>query len=126
VELHERREEGAPRGATARQHSALSRQRSWLDDRFAGTSATSPRSREVQNGFSDGLAKAFELVLTPTIFGLAGFGLDRWLGLTPLFTIVLTVWALIVVSYMTWFRYEAEMRRVEEGAVWARTRRESL
>jgi Flp pilus assembly protein TadB len=138
VELHERREEGAPRGATARQHSALSTQRSWLDDRFAGTSATSPRSREagtsatsprsreVQNGFGDGLAKAFELVLTPTIFGLAGFGLDRWLGLTPLFTIVLTVWALIVVSYMTWFRYEAEMRRVEEGAVWARTRRESL
>jgi Flp pilus assembly protein TadB len=84
----------------------------------------SPRKGDVQNGFGDGLAKAFELVLTPAILGLAGFGLDRWLGLTPLFTIVLTLWALAVVSYMTWFRYEAEMRRMEEGAVWARPRQE--
>ena len=80
--------------------------------------------RDVQSGFGDGLAKAFELVLTPAIFGLVGFGLDRWLGLTPLLTILLTVWALCGVVYMTWFRYEEEMRRVEEGAVWARTRRE--
>ena len=79
---------------------------------------------EVQNGFGDGLAKAFELVLTPAILGLAGFGLDRWLGLTPLLTILFTVWALGAVVYMTWFRYEAEMRRVEEGAVWARAPRE--
>ena len=97
MELQERREEGAPAGAT---------------------------SREVQNGFGDGLAKAFELVLTPAIFGLLGFGLDRWLGLTPWLTVLCTVWALGAVSYMTWFRYEAEMRRLEEGAVWARTRRE--
>ncbi len=79
---------------------------------------------DVQNGFGDGLAKAFELVLTPAIFGLAGFALDRWLGLTPLFTIVLTLWALAVVTFMAWYRYEAEMRRVEEGAVWARARQE--
>ena len=80
--------------------------------------------QEVQNGFGDGLAKAFELVLTPAILGLAGFGLDRWLGLTPLLTILFTVWALGAVSYMTWFRYESEMRRMEDGAVWARTSRE--
>jgi hypothetical protein len=43
--------------------------------------------REVESGFGDGLAKAFELVLTPAIFGLLGFGLDRWLGLTPLLTV---------------------------------------
>ena len=79
---------------------------------------------DVQNGFGDGLAKAFELVLTPAILGLAGFGLDRWLGVTPLFTIVLTLWALAVVGYLTWYRYEAEMRRLEEGAAWARTPRE--
>jgi hypothetical protein len=97
VELQERRDEGAPRGAI---------------------------STEVQNGFGDGLAKAFELVLTPAIFGLGGFALDRWLGLTPLFTVLLTIWALGAVSYMTWFRYDAEMRQLEEGAVWARSRRE--
>jgi len=80
--------------------------------------------RSVQNGFGDGLAKAFELVLTPAIFGFLGFGLDRWLGLTPLLTVLFTVWALGAVCYMTWFRYDAEMRRVEEGAVWARSRSE--
>ena len=80
--------------------------------------------REVENGFGDGLARAFELVLTPAIFGVAGFGLDRWLGLTPLLTVVLTMFALCGVCYMAWFRYDAEMRRVEEGAVWARSRRE--
>jgi hypothetical protein len=80
--------------------------------------------REVQHGFGDGLAKAFELVLTPAIFGVAGLGLDRWLGLTPLLTVLLTVWALCGVCYMTWFRYDAEMRSLEEGAVWARARRE--
>jgi Flp pilus assembly protein TadB len=97
VELQERHEEGAPAGVT---------------------------SREVQHGFGDGLAKAFELVLTPAIFGLLGFGLDRWLGLTPWLTVLFTVWALGAVFYMTWFRYDAEMRRLEEGAAWARTRRD--
>jgi hypothetical protein len=80
--------------------------------------------RQVQNGFGDGLARAFELVLTPAIFGLGGFALDRWLGVTPLLTTVLTLFALCGVTYMTWFRYDADMRQVEEGAVWARHRRE--
>jgi Flp pilus assembly protein TadB len=124
VELSPRKGEVAPAGAASSKHSALTSQRSWVVDRFAGDHVDTQRTPDVENGFGDGLAKAFELVLTPAILGLAGFGLDRWLGLTPLFTIVLTLWALAVVSYMTWFRYEAEMRRMEAGAVWARPRQE--
>ena len=35
------------------------------------------------NGFGDALAHATELVVTPLLFALAGFGLDRWLGTGP-------------------------------------------
>ena len=45
--------------------------------------------RDMYNGFGDGLARAFELAVTPVIFGGIGFGLDRWLGLAPLLTLVL-------------------------------------
>jgi hypothetical protein len=43
------------------------------------------------NNYGDGLSIAFELVATPAIFGLIGFGLDRWLGTTPLFTLVFSM-----------------------------------
>ena len=36
--------------------------------------------RDVNNGFGDGLAAAFEMVVTPLIFGFLGYLVDRWLG----------------------------------------------
>ena len=42
-------------------------------------------------GFGDGLSAAFELVVTPAIFGFLGFLLDRLLGTVPLFTLVFSV-----------------------------------
>jgi F0F1-type ATP synthase assembly protein I len=79
--------------------------------------------RDFYNGFGDGLARAFELALTPAIFGGLGFLADRALGTTPLLTIVFLLFAVCGVGYMTWFRYEAEMKRHEAEAVWARTKR---
>ena len=35
------------------------------------------------NGFGDALARAFELVLTPAVFGFFGWLLDRWLETAP-------------------------------------------
>ena len=48
--------------------------------------------RDMYNGFGDGLARAFELAVTPVVFGGIGFGLD------------------------------AEMRRVEADKPWTRGR----
>lgn len=79
--------------------------------------------RELYNGFGDGLARAFELAVTPAIFGLMGYGLDRWLGLFPLFTIVLLLFALVGEFVMMWIRYDAEMKRHEADAVWNRKHR---
>ena len=63
--------------------------------------------------FGDALALAFELIVTPGIFGVGGFFLDRWAGTLPVFTITFTV---VVLSYMiwkTWATYEADMRAEE-------------
>lgn len=69
--------------------------------------------RETYNGFGDSLARAFELTLTPAIFGFLGWLVDRWLGLTPLFTLV---FALFTFGYVVWKLrggYETAMRQHE-------------
>ena len=72
------------------------------------------------NGFGDGLARAFELAVTPAIFGLIGYGLDRWIGIVPVLTITLTLVALVVKGYLMWLEYDAAMRRHDEGKPWAK------
>jgi putative F0F1-ATPase subunit (Ca2+/Mg2+ transporter) len=78
--------------------------------------------RDMYNGFGDGLARAFELALTPAVFGGLGYLLDGELGLAPLLTIVLFLFGVAGTSYMAWFRYDAEMRQLEAGKPWARRR----
>jgi F0F1-type ATP synthase assembly protein I len=78
--------------------------------------------RDMYNGFGDGLARAFELAVTPALFGGLGYLLDGWLGLAPLLTIVLFLFGVAGTSYMAWFRYDAEMRKLEADKPWARRR----
>jgi F0F1-type ATP synthase assembly protein I len=79
----------------------------------------SPVSRN-DNAIADGFAKAVEFVVTPLIFGVAGFFLDRWLGTSPVFTVILFVWALTVTVGMTIRDYNAKMR-AEEDRLMGRT-----
>lgn len=81
--------------------------------------------QDLYNGFGDGLSRAFELALTPAVFGGLGFLVDSWAGTTPIFTIVFLVVAVAGVGYMTWHRYETEMQAKEQEAVWARSSRSS-
>ena len=84
------------------------------------------RERQALNkGFGDGLARAFELAATPAIFAGLGWLLDRWVGTQPLFMILGFLFAIAGVGYMTWFRYEAEMKQHEADAVWNRKHRRS-
>lgn len=66
---------------------------------------------EPNRTYGDGLSIAFELVVTPAIFGLVGFALDRWLDLTPFLTVSLTVVALGTVIGLTIWRYGLDMER---------------
>lgn len=65
------------------------------------------QKREFSDGLFNQSSGSFELVLAPVILALLGLGLDRWIGTTPLFTIVLAVagmvgsWAKQYYSYRT-------------------------
>ena len=76
--------------------------------------------RDLYNGFGDGLARAFELAVTPAIFGLLGYGLDRWIGILPLLTITFTLLALVGKSYVMWLEYDAAMKRHDAEKPWGR------
>jgi F0F1-type ATP synthase assembly protein I len=73
-----------------------------------------PQQRQLNQGFGDALAKAFEFAVTVGIFFVIGFLLDRWLGTTPLFMIVLSVFVVIGQTVRLWYAYDAQMRKHED------------
>ena len=62
----------------------------------------------------DSLGQGLDATITLIIFLAAGFGLDRWLGTTPLFMIVLTVLAAVGIFYKLKLGYEAKMTQHEQ------------
>jgi F0F1-type ATP synthase assembly protein I len=62
----------------------------------------------------------FELVLSPLLLGLIGFGLDRWLGTLPVITVIFTVLGLVGVCLKLYYGYKFEMDQHEANAPWAR------
>jgi F0F1-type ATP synthase assembly protein I len=76
--------------------------------------------RELYNGFSDTFVRAVELVATPLILGFMGYGLDRWLGTVPLFTLILGLFCLGYLVWKTMRQYDRDMTRQQVGAPWAR------
>ncbi len=79
--------------------------------------------REVNNGFGDGLAAAFEMVVTPIIFAFFGYLLDRWLGLHLVFALIFGLLTFAYMMYKLVSRYSADMARHDESAPWSRRRR---
>lgn len=67
------------------------------------------RNRDV----GDGLSKAFEMVVTPAVFAVLGWLLDRWLGTTPVFVIGFAALALIGKFTAEWYRYAAAMDELD-------------
>ena len=69
--------------------------------------------RELNTGFGDALARAVELVVTPGIFAVLGWLLDRQLGTTPIFAFVFFFIVLAYVVWKMWMGYVADMKRHE-------------
>lgn len=67
--------------------------------------------RELNNGFGETLARAFELVLTPVMFGFLGYWLDRRFDTWPLFMLGL---ALPTFGYVVWRMWTGYDRRMVE------------
>ena len=77
-------------------------------------------TQQLYNGFGNTLARAFELVVTPTLFGLIGYGIDRVTGLLPVFTITLTVFCLAGMSVRMYYGYVTAMKEYEAAGPWAK------
>lgn len=71
----------------------------------------SPHRRELHNGFGDAMARAFELAVTPAIFGFLGHLLDGAVGTAPLF---LVLFALVSFGYIAWKMVNVYDRRMRE------------
>jgi len=76
--------------------------------------------RELYNGFGETLARAFEFVVTPMLFGFGGHLLDGRLGTGAVFTAMLALFALAGTSIRMYFGYEAAMQAHEAKAPWRR------
>lgn len=91
-----------------------------LREKVAGLTraAVAPRG-ELYNGAGEGMARAFELALTPAIIGGFGYLLDRWLGLVPVLTIVFFLVAMAGLMARLWYAYDGEMKEHEAAGPWA-------
>jgi F0F1-type ATP synthase assembly protein I len=65
---------------------------------------------------------SFELVLGPLLMALVGFGLDRWIGLTPLLTVTFAMAGLVGACVNLYYGYRRQMAELEVGKPWARDR----
>lgn len=88
--------------------------------RRALSPAALTQRRELYQGFGDTLAVAFELAVTPVVVGLMGYGLDRWLGTTPILTVVFVLMAIVGLSARMFYGYDARMRVHEANGPWAK------
>lgn len=75
--------------------------------------------RDLNSGFGDSLARAFEIVFTPFVFGVFGWWIDGRTGTRPLFALTLGVLVMVVTlwklsrGYMT--RMDTETTKVLDG-----------
>lgn len=74
--------------------------------------------RDLYNGFGNGLSRAFELAVTPAVFGGIGYVLDRVFGLVPVLTIALLLLSLVGMFVRMWYGYDAEMKAHEARGPW--------
>ena len=62
----------------------------------------------------------YELAAAILLFGAIGFGLDKWLGIVPVLTIVFVIVGSIVAVVRLWIGYDTRMRAHEEAGPWTR------
>ena len=67
--------------------------------------------RDLYNGFGDTYSRAFEMVVTPLIFGLIGWFLDTRFGTFPVLALVLGI---LVFIYEIWKLATVYSRRMDQ------------
>ena len=97
------------------------RLRSTIRREAAAVSAVGPSgpNSDLYRGFGDGFSRAFELAVTPVVFGAMGYALDRWLGLVPVFTTIFVLVTVVVLLLRVWYGYVYRMQALEAAGPWA-------
>ena len=62
----------------------------------------------------------YELVFSPLLFALVGYGLDRLFGTVPVLTIIFAVVGLAGAVAKIYYGYRAEMEQHEANGPWAK------
>lgn len=62
----------------------------------------------------------YELVFSPLLLALIGYGLDRLFGTLPILTIVFAVLGLLGAVTKMYYSYRSEMEQHEASGPWAR------
>lgn len=62
----------------------------------------------------------YELVLSPLLLALVGYGLDRLFDTLPIFTISFAVLGLVGTVIKLYYSYRSEMEQHEASGPWAR------
>jgi F0F1-type ATP synthase assembly protein I len=73
------------------------------------------------NGFGEALSLAVGLVLTPLLFALFGWWLDRMLGTGPVLAIGFGLLGLFGQCAHMYYSYKVRMEKEEEGKPWKRS-----
>lgn len=73
------------------------------------------------NGFGEALSLAVGLVITPLLFALFGWWLDRMFGTGPVLAIVFGLLGLLGQCAHMYYAYQARMEKEEEGKPWKRS-----
>jgi F0F1-type ATP synthase assembly protein I len=79
--------------------------------------------RELNRGFGEALAQAFEFAAVPLLFAALGWWLDDRFGTGPLLLVILATIGFVGVCLRTVYHYLARVEREEEGKPWTRRRR---
>ena len=75
--------------------------------------------RGLYNAFGSAWSSAFEVALAPLIVALAGYGLDRWLGIFPVLTTVFFVIGAVGAGVKLYYGYRHRMEIEEANRPWA-------
>lgn len=81
---------------------------------------TSNHKRDLHRAEDDAWTRAMELALTPVVAGAIGYGLDRLIGIVPVFTITFLVLAVVATFFKMYYAYDAEMKEHDAKSPWGR------
>lgn len=76
--------------------------------------------QQLNRGYSDGMARGMELVLTPLVLGAIGWLLDGWLGTGHVLAVTFGVFGVVGIFVKMKLGYDRQMADVEAGKPWTR------